>query len=124
MAETTIVARPYAKAVFEIARDDQAFAEWAGVLALTSEVVEDEGFHELMHSPAQPGNVDPVLSPHGALLRLHGFTGDEDLVDRSPQETLLELGIGLRVVPNTCEVSREVVETTPLVCVEGRTFLG
>ena len=49
--ESTTVARPYAKAVFEIARDDHAFTEWAGVLALASEVVEDEGFHELMHSP-------------------------------------------------------------------------
>jgi F-type H+-transporting ATPase subunit delta len=51
MAENTIVARPYAKAVFELARDHDAFAQWGDLLALASVVVEDDGFLALMHGP-------------------------------------------------------------------------
>jgi F-type H+-transporting ATPase subunit delta len=52
MAENTIVARPYAKAVFELARDHDAFAQWGEFLALASAIVEDDGFRLLMHGPA------------------------------------------------------------------------
>ncbi|UCC14033.1 MAG: F0F1 ATP synthase subunit delta [Gammaproteobacteria bacterium] len=51
MAEIKTVARPYAKAIFELARDQQTFDEWSSVLALACTVVEDEGFHGMMHSP-------------------------------------------------------------------------
>lgn len=57
MAEFTIVARPYAKAIFEIARAGDSLAEWAELLALASGVVEDESFHGALHSP----DVDPAM---------------------------------------------------------------
>jgi len=55
MAEYTIVARPYAKAVFEIARSGDSLKEWSEFLALASAVVEDKGFHALMYRPGADG---------------------------------------------------------------------
>lgn len=51
MAEITTVARPYAKAVFELARDEDAFGGWTTALTLACTVIEDEGFQGLMRSP-------------------------------------------------------------------------
>lgn len=67
MAEHTIVARPYAKAIFELARDGDAFEEWASLLALACTAVEDDAFLAYMHSPdAEPGRlVDIILSVCG-----------------------------------------------------------
>jgi F-type H+-transporting ATPase subunit delta len=74
MSEFTIVARPYAKAVFEIARDNGSLAEWAEMLAFASTVVEDPGFHSLLHSPdADPsglaGIVIDVCGEHAGALQ-------------------------------------------------------
>ncbi len=51
MSDHTIVARPYAKAVFEIARAQNSLSQWAEALALASSVVEDEGFNDLLFRP-------------------------------------------------------------------------
>jgi len=56
MSDYTIVARPYAKAVFEIARSRDSLAEWAQALVLAASVVEDKGFNALLFKP----DVDPA----------------------------------------------------------------
>ena len=64
MAENTIVARPYAKAIFELAREGGAFEEWGNMLALACTTLEDDAFLNYMHSPdaEQEHLVDIILS--------------------------------------------------------------
>ena len=51
MAERATIARPYAKAAFEYARDARAFAEWSQALALAAEIVADPRVAELVKDP-------------------------------------------------------------------------
>jgi F-type H+-transporting ATPase subunit delta len=51
MAERATIARPYAKAAFEYARDANAFAEWSEGLALAAQVVVDPRVAALTKSP-------------------------------------------------------------------------
>ncbi|HEY0939087.1 MAG TPA: F0F1 ATP synthase subunit delta [Steroidobacter sp.] len=51
MAEKATIARPYAKAAFEVARDHNAFERWSTVLATASSVVQDERVARLLTSP-------------------------------------------------------------------------
>lgn len=51
MAERATIARPYAKAAFEYARDAKAFAAWSQGLALATQVVADPRIEELIKNP-------------------------------------------------------------------------
>ena len=51
MAEKATIARPYAKAAFESAREHHAFDRWSTVLAIASSVVQDERVAPLLSSP-------------------------------------------------------------------------
>lgn len=51
MAEKATIARPYAKAAFESARQHNAFERWSKVLATASSVVQDERVARLLSSP-------------------------------------------------------------------------
>ena len=52
MAERATVARPYAKAAFEYARDANAFARWSQALATASEIAADPRVAELTKNPS------------------------------------------------------------------------
>jgi len=52
MAEKMTVARPYARAAFEVARDDKALAEWSDFLQRARLVAEDERIKALTGNPA------------------------------------------------------------------------
>lgn len=52
MAELTTVARPYAKAAFEFARDKGALADWSAMLALASLLASDADFARYLARPA------------------------------------------------------------------------
>lgn len=52
MAEKMTVARPYARAAFEVARDDKALAEWSEFLRRGCLVAEDERIQALTGNPA------------------------------------------------------------------------
>ena len=52
MAEKTTVARPYARAVFEIARESDAFAGWSAFLERGSLAVADARIQALVGNPA------------------------------------------------------------------------
>ena len=52
MAEKLTVARPYARAVFEIARDEDALAGWSELLRRGSAVIADERIQGLIGNPA------------------------------------------------------------------------
>ena len=51
MSENTTAARPYAKAVFEIAQTESKQAEWSEVLALLTEVVNNQDMRDVLDSP-------------------------------------------------------------------------
>ena len=51
MAEKSTLARPYAKAVFELARDQRAFDRWSKVLATLSALSADASVQAMLTSP-------------------------------------------------------------------------
>lgn len=51
MAELTTVARPYAKAAFEYARDNGKLADWSAQLALAAAVASDDSFAAYLSRP-------------------------------------------------------------------------
>jgi F-type H+-transporting ATPase subunit delta len=52
MAELSTLARPYAKAVFELARDASKLAEWSAMLAGVATAVRDPGVAKAIGHPA------------------------------------------------------------------------
>ena len=52
MAELTTLARPYAKAAFEVALQDAALDNWAKMLGLTASIAAQESVHTLLINPA------------------------------------------------------------------------
>jgi F-type H+-transporting ATPase subunit delta len=52
MAELSTLARPYAKAVFELARDESKLAEWSAMLAGLAAAVRDPGVARAIGHPA------------------------------------------------------------------------
>ena len=51
MSSIATLARPYAKAAFELARDQNALAGWDEMLSLASEIVSDDSMAGLLESP-------------------------------------------------------------------------
>jgi len=51
MSSLTTLARPYAKAAFELARGEQALAAWDDMLTLASEMVTEKSMAGLLESP-------------------------------------------------------------------------
>ncbi len=68
MAEAITVARPYAEAVFKLARESNALARWSDVLALLEAVVQDENIAQRVG--------DPNLSAAQIEALLLGICGD------------------------------------------------
>lgn len=52
MAELTTLARPYAKAAFDYAKENNAINDWESFLSIAGRVVSDEAFAEILHNPA------------------------------------------------------------------------
>lgn len=51
MAEFTTIARPYAQAVFKLARERQTLAAWSGMLELAAHVAADPDMRKLLDNP-------------------------------------------------------------------------
>lgn len=51
MSDNTTAARPYAKAAFEIAQADSKQSEWSDVLALLSQVINNNDMQDVLDSP-------------------------------------------------------------------------
>lgn len=52
MAELTTLARPYAKAAFDYAKENNAINEFENFLSIASRVVSDEAFADVLNNPA------------------------------------------------------------------------
>jgi F-type H+-transporting ATPase subunit delta len=70
VAERATIARPYAKAAFEYARDARAFPEWSRGLKVCAEIVSDPRVAELVKNPElTPAAVaDFIIGVAGATL--------------------------------------------------------
>ncbi|HMH89233.1 MAG TPA: F0F1 ATP synthase subunit delta [Steroidobacteraceae bacterium] len=70
MAERATIARPYAKAAFEYARDAKAFADWSQGLKTAAEIVADPRLAALTKSPqwSQADLVSIIADVAGAKL--------------------------------------------------------
>lgn len=68
MAELSTIARPYAKAAFEYARDHGQLAQWAEQLATASAVVADNRVQAVLN--------DPALTAEQQAATLGGVCGD------------------------------------------------
>ena len=63
MAEKATIARPYAKAAFESAREHAAFDRWSQALATGSQVVADERVARLLSNPrVQPADLIGLIA--------------------------------------------------------------
>ncbi len=60
MAEAATIARPYAKAAFETARDTQALADWSTALQAAAAICSDARIEDLIGNPKL--SVDQVVS--------------------------------------------------------------
>ena len=56
MADNASLARPYAKAVFELAQESDTFAQWSSVLAQLAAVSQDAQFSTLVNDPRVQGS--------------------------------------------------------------------
>ena len=58
MAELSTLARPYAKAAFEYAREHDALAQWSEQLTTAAAVAADEGMEAVLRQPVpdRPSN--------------------------------------------------------------------
>ena len=74
MAEKATIARPYAKAAFQYAREHNAFAQWSEVLATASAVVTDAQVEKLLSSPRVTATdlVDLIAGVVGSKLDANG----------------------------------------------------
>ena len=52
MAELSTLARPYAKAAFEYARDKNELSQWSEQLATVAAVTQDSAMHAVLNNPA------------------------------------------------------------------------
>lgn len=52
MAELTTLARPYAKAAFEYAKEHNAINDWESFLLTAGQVVNEDSFVQVLHNPA------------------------------------------------------------------------
>jgi len=69
MAELATLARPYSKAVFELAKSQGRLEPWSRMLAQLAAVAEDESVRQMLESPE--------LAEHGKVQRLIRICGDE-----------------------------------------------
>ena len=79
MSSLTTLARPYAKAAFELARTDDNLAAWDELLVATSAVTADEGMSKWLQSPHSNAEkaVEIIVEAIGGDvdLRFHGYLG-------------------------------------------------
>lgn len=56
MADNASIARPYAKAVFDLAKDTDSFESWSGALSHMATISKDEDFNALVNDPRVDAN--------------------------------------------------------------------
>lgn len=63
MSDNATVARPYAKAAFDLAQKSGDLANWSSMLSLASEIANDAGMQALLHNPkASAGDLTELFN--------------------------------------------------------------
>lgn len=100
MAELTTLARPYARAAFEVAAADEALEQWSRTLETLSAVVAEEKVSNLLKSPSLTAEKQA-----GALIDICG----EHIVDKSANMIrLLAENRRLLLLPQIAELFAEL----------------
>jgi len=83
MAEISTIARPYAVAAFQLAKEKKALAKWSDMLALASAVSSDESLSAYIQDPKVNGDdlQDAFLKVCGNKLDKHGQNLIKTLVE-------------------------------------------
>ena len=118
MAEKITIARPYAKAAFDFAREHNAFAPWSDLLATASAVVADERVAKLLSNPrvAPHDLVNLIGDIAGKSLGEQGTNFLNTLAQNRRLDLLPEIAASYEVlraeVENTADV--RIVSAVPL----------
>lgn len=93
MAEEMTIARPYAEAVFKLAKEKNALSTWSEMLKVISEVASDEQIQTLAANPSIPANylLEIILEICGNKLNNEGKNLAALLIENDRLEVLPEL---------------------------------
>lgn len=118
MAEKITIARPYAQAVFELARDQGKLAEWSRTLELLSLVVNDSRMEQLLGNPHVSSDqlVQLISDVCGDKLDKHAVSLLRLLAENRRLSLLPELSMHYEALRADAEktVQAEVVSAFPL----------
>ena len=114
MAELTTIARPYAKAAFEFARDKGRLAEWSAQLALAAAVASNAEFSQYLSRPTLTAQIqtDDFLKVVGDKLSGNARNFVTELVQNKRLEALPEIAALFEDFRAELEQSAEVSVTT------------
>jgi F-type H+-transporting ATPase subunit delta len=118
MAENITIARPYAQAVFDLAREKNTFDEWSRVLELLSVVVADPQMAKVIGNPGVSSETlaNLIIEVCGNALTEHGRSLVRTLAENRRLQLLPEMRALYEAMRAEAEqlVQAEVVSAFPL----------
>lgn len=84
MADLSTLARPYAKAAFDFAKEQNVVNQWQNYLAVMNAIVKDNAFENYLHNPAIKAG-DKVV----ALADIYNHSNTDDTADSNVFKTIL-----------------------------------
>ncbi len=128
MAENITIARPYAQAVFELAREQSAFDQWSGMLELLSVVVTDTQMIPVIGDPRVSGDalVELIIDVCGKGLTEQGRSLVRVLAENRRLELVPEMRALYESMRAEAEqiVQAEVVSAFPLTDEQKKSIAG
>ncbi len=114
MSELTTTARPYAKAVFELANDAGKLTEWSDELAFLGTVVSNDDVRALLDNPNMTGSVaaNAVIDISGDHLGDGGKNLVKQLAEFDRLEVLPEISVLFKALKDEAEDVVEAVVTS------------
>ncbi|MEE9303489.1 MAG: F0F1 ATP synthase subunit delta [Thiotrichaceae bacterium] len=114
MSELTTTARPYAKAVFELANDAGKLTEWSDELAFLGTVVSHDDVRALLDNPNMTGSVaaNAVIEISGDHLDDGGKNLVKQLAEFDRLEVLPEISVLFEALKDEAEDVVEAVVTS------------
>ncbi len=114
MSELTTIARPYAKAVFELANDAGKLTEWSDALAFLGTVASNDDVRALLDNPNMTGQTaaDAVIKICGDNLDERGKNLVKQLAEFDRLEALPEISALFEALKDEAEDVVEAVVTS------------
>ncbi|MCG8436400.1 MAG: F0F1 ATP synthase subunit delta [Gammaproteobacteria bacterium] len=110
MAGNSTTARPYAKAVFELAKAEGAYAAWSKQLNILTEIVQQETVHQLLNHPrvTTAETTDVVIAIAGKAINDGGKNLVRLLSENRRLAVLPEIAIAFQELRNEAEKTVDV----------------